>query len=130
LFCGSRESAVAQLSTLGGMTRMTIYEMLFDILVGVPLLLLWCGGWSALTFYVLRCRLALPWSGCVAIALFVGVAFNLFLFRFTAAVPSSAMIPMTPEQRTISRIGYFLVCAPWGAFLLLVAFRYLSRRSR
>jgi len=103
---------------------------LFDILVGIPLMLLWFAGWPALALYVLRCHTALSWSVCAGIALLVGVAFAFFEVRFTASVPSHTMIPMTPDQRTIDRIGRFLVYVPWGVLSLLVALRCLRRRPR
>src|SRR6266850_3054568 len=103
-----------------GILRMTA----FDILVGIPLLLLLFGGWPALTGYTLRCHTSLSRWVCVGIAFVVGVAFTLFWFRFTASLPGTTMTPLTPEQRTIERISWLLVGGPYAVLLSLLAFRF------
>jgi hypothetical protein len=102
----------------------------FDILVGVPLILLFVGGWPALVFYALRRHTSLSEGLSVGLAFFVGIAFVFFESRFTASVPSYTFIPMTPEQRTIERIGIFLVVLPYVLLFTLLALKYWRKRIR
>jgi hypothetical protein len=102
----------------------------FDILVGVPLLLLHFGGWSLLTVYSLRRFAGLSWAACLWGAFFVGIAFTVFYFRFTALLPSTSGIPLTPEQQAAGQISWLLVIAPYIALLLLLAFRFFRRRTQ
>jgi hypothetical protein len=102
----------------------------FDILVGVPLILAFVGGWPALAFYTLRQHTSLSEGVSVGLAFLTGIAFVFFESRFTASVPSYTFIPMTPEQRTIERIGIFLVVLPYIILLTLVALKYWRKRIR
>jgi hypothetical protein len=102
----------------------------FDIFVGVPLIVLFVGGWPALTFYTLRSRTSLSRGLCVGVAFFIGIAFVAFELIFTASVPNHTFVRMTPEQRTIERVGISLVVLPYLVLLMLLALRSWRKRIR
>lgn len=101
----------------------------FDIIVGVPLLLLFFGGWPALTFCSLRYFASLSRGICIGLALFVGVGFTMFYLRYTASLPGLDGIRLTAEQQMIERVSWLLVIAPYILLLLLLTFRYSRRRA-
>ena len=102
----------------------------FDVIVGVPLLILYFGGWSALTFHSLRCFTSLSRAACVGMASLAGVAFAIFYFRFTASLPDLARIPLTPEQKRIERMSWVLVMATYAGLLFLLARSCLKRKAQ
>ena len=97
------------------------------LLVLVPLLVIFYGGWPALTYWVLRFT-PLTKSACLGIAFAVLIIFTLFDLRFTAMLPGTVGIPFTAEQKSIERIHWILIVVPYITLLLLLAFRYLKRR--
>ena len=100
-----------------------------DLLLGVPALLLYFGGWPFLTFYSLRRWTRLPKIVNFGVALLVGIGFLLFIVRFTASVPGTTGFEWTSEQKIIARIHWFLVVAPYFVLLTLLSVRYFRRRQ-
>ncbi len=107
----------------GGLSSMT----LFDILVGVPLLMIYLGGWPALAYFSVKRCTRISKAACLGTALLVGGLFAVFILRFTASLPGVASIPLTPEQKTIERIYWLLIAAPYVLLSFTFFFRYFRK---
>jgi hypothetical protein len=102
----------------------------FDLIVGIPLMVLFFCGWPTLAFYSLRSRMSLSWGLCLGVAIFVGVVFAVFELRFTASLPTHTLVPMTKDQQTIELIAFVVAVLPYPILSLLFASRFWRRRVR